>query len=282
MTANILSGAEPAAAMLESLQTDITTLNPQLVIIQVGTDDASSSYIQQKIRACKRVGLRCTHLHRADSTSLEELMHTIESLNKDTDVSGFIIQVPLPKHLQPYLPQLIRAMDPKKDVDGFSAYNLGKMFISKEFEHLPPATPAGTIALLDYYNIDIEGKNIVVIGHSNLVGKPLGTMLLNRNATVTNCHVHTKDLLLYTQHADIIFTAAGVPNLVTKDMVSPHVIIIDIGFNRTNNGLIGDADFENLVDYVQAITPIPGGIGPMTVAQLIKNTVTACKRQQVT
>lgn len=282
MIAKILTGAKPAAAMLQSLAADIAELDPHLVIIQIGNDDASNSYIHQKVLACKRVGLRCTHLHLAAETTYEEVLATIKQLNTDPAVHGFIIQIPLPAHLKSYLPQLIRAMDPKKDVDGFGAYNLGKMFISKEFEHLPPATPAGTIALLDYYDIPVEGKNIVVIGHSNLVGKPLGTMLLNRNATVTNCHVHTKDLQLYTQHADIICVAAGVPNLLTVDMVSPHAIVLDIGFNRTSNGLTGDTDFEALKNHVQAITPVPGGIGPMTVAQLIKNTVTAAKRQKIT
>lgn len=280
MSAQILSGIKPAKQLLESLKPAIAKLNPQLVIIQVGTNKASSVYILQKIKACKRVNMRYQHIILPETTTFTELHALILELNEDSDVHGFILQLPLPEHLQAMLPLLIKAMNPKKDVDGFGAYNLGKMFLSVEFEHLPPATPAGVIHLLEYYHYPIAGQNIVVIGHSNIVGKPLGTMLLNRNATVTNCHVHTKDLRLFTEHADIVCTAAGVPNVLTADMVQSNAVIIDIGFNRTASGhLVGDCDFAALVQKVTAITPVPGGIGPMTVACLLRNTVTAAARQ---
>jgi methylenetetrahydrofolate dehydrogenase (NADP+)/methenyltetrahydrofolate cyclohydrolase len=211
---------------------------------------------------------------------LKKLLSVIDTLNDDPDVSGFIVQLPLPGHLQKDVPTIIRAIDPKKDVDGFTAYNLGKMFLSTEFEHLPPATPAGVLTLLTDYQIPIEGKHAVIVGHSNIVGKPLALMLLNRGATVTVCHVKTVDLASHTRQADILCTAVGKAALITKDMVKPGAVVIDIGISRDEQErLRGDVDFEAVKEIASAITPVPGGVGPMTVASLIRNCVRAKERQ---
>jgi methylenetetrahydrofolate dehydrogenase (NADP+) / methenyltetrahydrofolate cyclohydrolase len=279
MTARILTGQEPANAILESIKDDVKTLDPKLVIVQVGSDPASNSYIRKKLDSAKKIGMRHEHLLLRDNITQAEMYAHIKTLNEDDDVTGYIIQLPLPDHLAKIQPQLFREIDRYKDVDGFTAYNLGKVFLSPEFEHLPPATPAGVVAMLEHYDIDVEGKNVVVIGASNIVGKPLAVMLLNRGATVTVCHAKTKKLTDYTAHADIIVTAVGKPGLITEDMVKEGVVIIDIGMSQTAEGLKGDADFETLQSKASAITPVPGGVGPMTVASLLKNCVTAKKRQ---
>ncbi|MBP7114540.1 MAG: bifunctional 5,10-methylenetetrahydrofolate dehydrogenase/5,10-methenyltetrahydrofolate cyclohydrolase [Candidatus Peribacteraceae bacterium] len=279
MPALLLSGRPVADALLERLKPEVQKLDPKLVVVQVGEDPASTSYINQKLKSCTAVGMRHEHRHLQDSTTLPALMEVIDELNNDADVTGFIVQLPLPKALQPHVPQIIRAIDPKKDIDGFGAYNLGKMFLSTEFEHLPPATPAGVIELLSHYKIPIEGKHAVVVGHSNIVGKPLAIMLLNRDATVTVCHIKTKNLKEQTLQADILCVAVGKPGLITEDMVKPGAVIIDIGVTKVDGVLKGDVDFDAVQKIASAITPVPGGVGPMTVASLIRNCVTAKKRQ---
>ena len=279
MPATLLSGKPVAERLLESLKAEIKKLDPALVVVQVGNDPASSSYINQKMKSCEAVGMRHQHLHLDEKITLEKLMETIEQLNENPDVAGFIVQLPLPKHLNKHVPEVIRAIDPKKDVDGFGAYNLGKMFLSVEFEHLPPATPSGVIEMLKHYKIEIEGKHAVVIGRSNIVGKPLAVMLLNRGATVTVCHSKTKNLAELTKQADILCAAVGSPNMITKDMVKKGAVVIDIGVSRVDGKLCGDVDFDAVSEVASAITPVPGGVGPLTVASLIRNTVTAKKRQ---
>ncbi len=279
MSATILYGKPAADALLDSLKAEVEMLNPKLVVVQIGNDPASGSYIKQKIKSCDAIGMRHEHRHLDNGTSLNELLDMIKELNEDSDVSGFIVQLPLPPHLQPHVPIIIRAIDPKKDVDGFGAYNLGKMFLSPEFEHLPPATPAGIIELLAFYKIEIQGKHAVVVGHSNTVGKPLSVMLLNRNATVTTCHIYTKDLAAQTRKADLLFSATGVAGLIKKDMVKKGAVVIDIGISKTKDGgLTGDVDFEAVKEIASAITPVPGGVGPMTVASLMRNCVVAKRR----
>jgi methylenetetrahydrofolate dehydrogenase (NADP+) / methenyltetrahydrofolate cyclohydrolase len=279
MSALLLAGRPVADALLERLKPEVKKLDPKLVVVQVGYDPASASYIKQKLKSCEAVGMRHEHKHLPETLTLPDLMKLIDDLNKDDDVTGFIVQLPLPKHLQEHVPQVIRAIDPKKDIDGFDAYNIGKMFLSPEFEHLPPATPSGVIEMLAYYKIKVEGKHVVVVGRSNIVGKPLAIMLLNRGATVTVCHSRTKDLGAMTRQADILCCAVGSPKMITKDMVKPGTVVIDIGVSRTEEGLRGDADFDALQGIVSAITPVPGGVGPLTVASLIRNCVTAKKRQ---
>jgi methylenetetrahydrofolate dehydrogenase (NADP+)/methenyltetrahydrofolate cyclohydrolase len=279
MSAQILSGKEPAAKLLASLKPLVAELNPKMVVVQAGDDPASTTYITHKMKAAAEIGLRAEHTHLPDTVTYLELLSVISDLNKDPDVSGFIIQLPLPAHLHAMLPQIVREIDPKKDIDGFTAYNLGKVFLSTEFEHLPPATPAGVITLLEHYNIALEGKHAVVVGHSNLVGKPLAVMLLNRLATVTVCHVKTHDLASHTRQADILCSAVGKLNLITADMVKPGAVVIDIGVTKDEEGLRGDTDYEHIKDIASAITPVPGGVGPMTVASLIRNCVHAKERQ---
>jgi methylenetetrahydrofolate dehydrogenase (NADP+) / methenyltetrahydrofolate cyclohydrolase len=276
----LLSGAPVADALLTALKEKVQELNPHLVVVQVGEDPASASYIKQKLKSCEKVGMRSTHHHLDASISLSELMDVITTLNGDADVTGFIVQLPLPKHLEAHVPEIIRAIDPKKDIDGFGAYNLGKMFLSTEFEHLPPATPSGVIAMLEYYNIPVQGKHAVVVGRSNIVGKPLAMMLLNRGATVTICHSKTENLADITKQADLLFAAVGRPKMITQEMVKEGAVVVDVGVNRLDDGtLCGDTDFEGLKDHVSAITPVPGGVGPLTVASLIRNCVRAKERQ---
>lgn len=279
MSALLLSGRPVADALLESLKADIKKLNPKLVIVQVGEDPASASYIRQKLKSCEAVGLRHEHRHLDEKATIKELLHTVDALNKDPDVTGFIVQLPLPGALQSSVPDVIRAIDPQKDVDGFGAYNLGKMFLSKEFEHLPPATPSGVIEMLKFYDIAVEGSHAVVVGRSNIVGKPLAVMLLNRGATVTVCHSKTKDLKSQTLQADILCAAVGSAKMITADMVKPGAVVIDIGVSRLDGKLCGDVDFDQVKEVAKAITPVPGGVGPLTVASLIRNCVTAKKRQ---
>lgn len=280
MTAKLLTGKEVADAMFAELMPLVKKLDPKLTIIQVGDDPASESYIKQKLKSCDAVGMRHEHMHLKSDATKEELFNVIEKLNGDPDVSGFILQLPLPAHLATHVPQFIRAIEPKKDVDGFTAYNIGKTLISKDFEHLPPATPSGIIALLDYYKLgNVQGKHVVIVNHSNVVGKPLAVMMLNRNATVTVCHVHTKNLAVQTLQGDILVSAVGKPKLIAVDMVKPGAIVIDVGITRTADGLQGDVDFESVKNVAGAITPVPGGVGPLTVASLIRNTVRAKQRQ---
>lgn len=279
MSFTLLDGREASKALLDGLKPKIKKLNPKLVVVQVGDDPASASYIRQKCKSCEAAGMRSEHNHLPEKTSLKELMNLIDELNSDSDVTGFIVQLPLPKHLESHVPEIIRAIDPKKDVDGFGAYNLGKMFLSTEFEHLPPATPAGIIALLEHYKIDVAGKHAVIVGRSNIVGKPVAIMLLNRDATVTICHSKTKNLTLFTKQADILIAAVGRSKMITGDMVKKGAVVIDVGMNQTDAGLVGDVDFDAVQEIASAITPVPGGVGPMTVVSLIRNCVRAKERQ---
>jgi methylenetetrahydrofolate dehydrogenase (NADP+)/methenyltetrahydrofolate cyclohydrolase len=279
MPARIIDGARIADRILDGLKPDVKKLDPKLVIVQVGNDAASDAYVKRKLDACEKIGMRHEHMHFEEDVTFEKLIETIHALNDDGDVTGYIVQLPLPKHLQDKEPLLFREIDPYKDVDGFTAYNIGKMFLSREFEHLPPATPAGIITLLEHENVAIEGQIAVIVGHSNIVGKPLGTMLLNRNATVIQCHKYTKDLSSFTKQADILISAVGKPNLITKDMVKKGAVVIDVGMNRTEEGLSGDVDFDAVKEIASAITPVPGGVGPMTVAALLRNCVRAKERQ---
>ncbi len=278
MTAVLLDGKALSEKIVQECKKETKDLNPTLAVIIVGDNPASAVYVRNKERLCEKAGIQSVKIPFSKEATQEEVIHKIEELNNDPAITGFIVQLPVPDHM--YVPDIIRAIDPKKDVDGFHAYNLGKMFLSTEFEDLPPATPAGIIRILEEYNIDIEGKEAVVVGHSNIVGKPISTMLLNRNATVTTCHIYTQDLASHTARADILVVATGVPNLITGDMVKKGATVIDVGINRLENGkLVGDVHFESVSKKVGHITPVPGGVGPMTVASLIKNTVHAAQRQ---
>jgi len=275
----ILDGKALSEQLIDSAKQKAEELSPTLAVILVGENPASMAYVRNKKKACERAGIRYLEYKYPDSITQESLLKKIEELNEDKLVNGIIVQLPLPSQI--YVPEVIRAVAPAKDVDGFHAYNLGKMFLSSEFEDLPPATPLGIVKLLDHYNIPIQGKEVVVVGHSNIVGKPISMMMLNRNATVTTCHIFTKDLSAHTKRADILIVAVGKEKLIKADMVKDGVVVIDVGINRRADGsLCGDVDFEEISKKASFITPVPGGVGPMTVAALILNTIRATERQK--
>lgn len=278
---DLMDGRKVSKEILLKLQSEVSDLHldhvhPKLAVILVGKDPASISYIRQKQKACAITGIEWEQFDYETDVTTEQLIEKIQDLNDDSDIHGILVQLPLPK--QVYGPDVIKAIDPRKDVDGFTAYNIGKMFISSEFEHLSPCTPRGVIRLLEHYEIPIQGKEVVIVGHSNIVGKPLAMMLLNRDATVTVCHIYTKDLASHTKKADILCVAVGKPDLITADMVKDGAVVVDIGINRLDGRLVGDVDFENVSKKAGYITPVPGGTGPMTVACLMENMVTAAKR----
>ncbi len=277
----LLDGRKVSKEILLSLKQEVAELekkhiHPKLVVILVGKDPASVSYIAQKQKACLATGIKWEQIDYETDVTTEELIAKILQLNGNELVHGILVQLPLPK--QVYMPEVIRAIEPKKDVDGFTAYNLGKVLLSKEFEYLAPCTPLGVVRILEHYKIPVEGKEVVVVGHSNIVGKPLSVMLLNRNATVTTCHVYTKDLAAHTRRADILCVAVGKPDLIRAEMVKEGAVVIDIGINQKGGKLVGDIDFENVAKKAAYVTPVPGGMGPMTVACLMENTVRAAKR----
>ena len=281
MTANILDGRLVSDFLLSTVSREVETLKaqgitPKLVIILVGNNASSLSYIRQKENASKKIGLVYEQKNLPDTASTEEVISLIESLNADSSVHGILVQLPLPAHIE--VPLVIRAIDPMKDVDGFQAYNLGKMFLAKEFEYLIPCTPRGIVKLLDYYELPIAGKEITIVGRSNTVGKPLAVMLINRDATVTVCHSKTPNLAEHTRRADILVVAVGRPQMVTADMVKKGAIVIDVGITKVENKLVGDVDFDAVKEKASWITPVPGGVGPMTVMCLMDNVLRAAKR----
>lgn len=278
MTATIMSGTELADSILASLRDDVQTLQPHLAIVQVGDDEASTVYVTRKLDACKRIGMQATLRHLPAAASFAEVANTLEGLNTDGKISGILLQLPLPDALKDRTPELLRVLSPAKDVDGLTARNLGKTLIAKEYEHLAPATPAGVMRLLEHYKIAIPGAHAVVVGASDLVGKPLAMMLLNRGATVTICNVQTKDLAAHTRQADILCTAVGKRDLIRADMVKPGATVIDIGISRDGDQIRGDVAFAEVSTIAGAVTPVPGGVGPMTIATLLANCVTAKRR----
>lgn len=281
MTAKILDGKALSEKILATAREKVAKMSvkPKLVVVQVGNDPASAVYIRKKREAATSTGFLFEEVGFDEQVSQNELLAKIHALNGDQTVHGILVQLPIPRHLS--VPLITRAIDPAKDVDGFCAYNLGKVFLSRDYEDLPPATPLGVIKLLDEYKIDVQGLNAVVVGHSNIVGKPLAVMLLNRNATVTVCHIHTRDLASYTRQADLLAVGVGKPKLITADMVKDGAIVVDIGMNRDENGkLCGDVDYAPVAAKASFITPVPGGVGPMTVASLILNTLRAKEKQE--
>ena len=282
MSAKILDGRLVSDFLLKGVGREVVRLkasgiSPKLVIILVGNNPASLSYVRQKDLSAHKTGMDYEQLNLDEKVTTEKLVSIIEKLNKDKSVHGILVQLPLPKHIS--VPLVIKAIDPAKDVDGFQAYNLGKMFTSLEFEHLVPCTPKGIIEMLEFYKISPAGKHVVIVGRSNLVGKPLSVMLLNRDATVTVCHSKTKNLAKFTSTADILVAAVGKPRMIKAKMVKRGAVVIDVGTTKVNDKLTGDVDFEKVKAKASFITPVPGGIGPMTVASLMDNVVKAAKRQ---
>ena len=251
-------------------------IKPGLAVIIVGDDPASKVYVNNKKKACELVGFISREYALPAETTQEELLNLVNDLNKDNEINGILCQLPLPKHLDEKA--VIEAISPQKDVDAFHAVNVGKIMIG-DFDFLP-CTPAGVMELLAYYNIDIIGKECVVLGRSNIVGKPMSMLLLHKNGTVTVCHSRTKNLEEVCKRADILVAAVGIPKFVKATMVKEGAVVIDVGINREENGkLCGDVDFADVEGLASYITPVPGGVGPMTIAMLMKNTLTAFKLQ---
>lgn len=276
----IMDGKEVSSYVKEQvkLQTDILRqqgTEPCLAVIIVEGDPASRVYVNNKKKACEVCGIKSLEYALPSDVSEEELLSLIDKLNNDGSVHGILCQLPVPKHIDEK--KVIDAISPSKDVDGFSDVNVGRIWLG-DYE-FSPCTPMGVIELLDYYDIPLEGKNCVIVGRSNIVGKPMAALLLERNATVTVCHSRTKDLAFFTKNADVIVAAVGRANFITADMVGEGAVVIDVGINRLENGkLCGDVDFDSVREKASYITPVPGGCGPMTIAVLMKNTLAAAKK----
>lgn len=278
--AEIINGKELAKHIREELKEEVKELknaeiHPKLAVIMVGDDPASKVYVRNKSKACEDVGIEYEEHLLSTKTTREELLELIEKLNNDETVHGILVQSPLPEGLDAN--EAFRTISPKKDVDGFHPINVGKLSLNQDC--FVSCTPYGIMKMLDNYNIPIEGAHAVIIGRSNIVGKPLAKCLLNKNATVTVCHSKTKNLKEITKQADILIAAIGKPKFVTADMVKEGATVIDVGINRTEEGLKGDTDFETIKEKAAYITPVPGGVGPMTIAMLMHNVVKAAKQQ---
>lgn len=251
-------------------------VTPALAVVVVGDDPASAVYVRNKHKACLAVGIASHEFALPASTTEEELLSLIADLNKNKDIHGILVQLPLPRHISEE--KVLLAIDPKKDVDAFHPMNVGAL-VAGNYDFLP-CTPAGVMELLRYYNIEIEGKHCVILGRSNIVGKPMAHLMLEANATVTVCHSRTKNLSEITRQADILVVAIGKPKFVRADMIKPGAVVIDVGINRMSDGtLAGDVATAEAEAVASAITPVPGGVGPMTIAVLMKNTLTAAKKQ---
>ena len=280
--AELIDGKLVSAKIREKIACDVanfkkeTGVTPGLAVIIVGENPASIVYVRNKHKACVEAGMNSIEVKMPESTTEEELLSKICELNHDPAVHGILVQLPLPKHIDET--NVLNSILPAKDVDAFHPVNVGKIMIGNY--NLLPCTPAGVMDLLDYYGVELSGKRAVVIGRSNIVGKPMALLLLERNATVTVCHSRTADISEYTKSADVIVVAVGRPRFLKADMVKPGAVVVDVGINRLDDGkLCGDADFDNLLDVASLITPVPGGVGPMTITTLLKNTLSAAKEQ---
>ena len=275
----ILNGKEVAKKTREGLKSKVEELKkknifPKLAVIMVGEDGASKIYVRNKSKACEELGIKFEEFLLDENTTQEQLLKLINDLNERKDVHGILLQSPVPKHLD--IDEAFRTISPEKDVDGFNPVNVGKLVLGQDT--FISCTPFGVMKLLEEYNIEIEGKYAVVIGRSNIVGKPMLQCLLNKHATVTICHSRTENLKEITKKADILVAAIGKAKFVTKDMVKPGAVVIDVGINRNEQGKVcGDVDFEEVEKIANYITPVPGGVGPMTVAMLMTNIVKAAK-----
>ncbi|MBP3591513.1 MAG: bifunctional methylenetetrahydrofolate dehydrogenase/methenyltetrahydrofolate cyclohydrolase FolD [Clostridia bacterium] len=278
----LIDGKLVSAHVKETVKNEVTDfiekngVTPALAVVVVGDDPASAVYVRNKHKACLAVGIASHEFALPASTTEEELLSLIADLNKNKDIHGILVQLPLPRHISEE--KVLLAIDPKKDVDAFHPMNVGAL-VAGNYDFLP-CTPAGVMELLRYYNIEIEGKHCVILGRSNIVGKPMAHLMLEANATVTVCHSRTKNLSEITRQADILVVAIGKPKFVRADMIKPGAVVIDVGINRMPDGtLAGDVDTAEAEAVASAITPVPGGVGPMTIAVLMKNTLTAAKKQ---
>jgi methylenetetrahydrofolate dehydrogenase (NADP+)/methenyltetrahydrofolate cyclohydrolase len=280
MSASIIDGRKVGAAIRAECRERVDALRasgivPGLAVILVGANPASEIYVRNKMRACHDVGIRSFEFVYAHDVDPQTVIARIAALNADPEVHGILVQLPLPGHFD--LVRVLEAISPDKDVDGFHLYNVGGLVIGNTV--FPPCTPYGVLKLLESENITLEGKNVVVVGASNIVGKPMALMLMQRDATVCICHAKTRDLAQFTILADILVVAAGHPNLILPQMVRTGAVVIDVGINRLPDGrLVGDVDFEGVRQKASAITPVPGGVGPMTVTMLLVNTIASAER----
>lgn len=275
----VINGKELAQKIRNGLKVEVEELKkkgiyPKLAVIMVGNNKASEVYVRNKSKACNELGIEFEEFIKGEDTTQEELIELIDNLNNREDIHGILLQSPIPKHLD--VREAFNRIDAKKDVDGFNPINVGKLAIGEDC--FISCTPYGVIKMLETYDIEIEGKRAVVIGRSNIVGKPVAQCLLNKNATVTICHSKTKNIAEVVREADIVIAAVGKPKFVTADMVKEGAVVIDVGINRNDEGkLEGDVDFEEISKKASYITPVPGGVGPMTIAMLMNNVVKAAK-----
>jgi len=261
------------ASQVEKLKQE-KNIVPGLAVILIGDDPASHAYVKMKAKACEKVGFYSITHNMPDTISQDEIIATIDMMNNNPRIDGILVQLPLPKHID--TDKILEVIDPKKDVDGFHAYNIGRLITN--LDSFVACTPLGVMKMFEAYNIDLKGQDVCVVGASNIVGKPMAALLLNADATVTITHIFTKDLKAHTSQADIIIVGVGVPGLIKEDMVKEGAIVIDIGINRIEDGsLVGDVDFKNVSQKCSYITPVPGGVGPMTIAMLLSNTLKAAK-----
>jgi methylenetetrahydrofolate dehydrogenase (NADP+) / methenyltetrahydrofolate cyclohydrolase len=281
MVARIIDGRKVAASVREECRVRVDSLRrksgivPGLAVVLLGDNPASAVYVANKVRACGEVGIRSFRRELPPTIDTEHLLDTIESLSSDPAVHGILVQLPLPAHID--MRRVLSAIPAEKDVDGFHLYNVGGLVAGNTV--FPPCTPYGVCRLLEYEEIPVEARNVVVVGASNIVGKPMALMLMQREATVSICHAKTRDLAQYTILADILVVAAGKPNLILPQMVKTGAVVIDVGINRLPSGkLVGDVDFEGVRQKASYITPVPGGVGPMTVTMLLVNTITSAER----
>ncbi len=279
MSARIIDGKAVAAEVRARVAGEVASFEaghgrtPQLVTVIVGDDPASEVYVKGKHRACGEVGMRSLHHGLPAETSEEELLGLVGELNRDPDVDGILVQLPLPEQIDP--DRIIAAIDPAKDVDGLTPVNAGRL--AQGMPGLVSCTPTGVMELLAHEGVELEGAEAVVVGRSKLVGIPVARLLLAANATVTSCHSRTRDLAAVCRRADVLVAAVGSPRLLGAEAVKPGAVVIDVGVNRTDDGLIGDVDFEAAAEVAAAITPVPGGVGPMTIAMLLVNTLAAAR-----
>lgn len=273
MSARIINGREIAKDIRKKVSSDVKKLvskyniTPNITTVKIGSDPSSELYLRLRDNACREVDIRSTHLNFPSDIQENEVLKGINKLNNEKSVHGILIQYPVPGHISAGM--LMKAVDPQKDIEGLHPFNMGQTLIGDE--HLIPITPLSVLTILEHEKTNLEGKDVVIINHSNLVGKPLAALLLNRNATVSICHVFTKDIKEHTSKADILVTAVGKPRLITSDHVKKGAFVIDVGIIKTKDGVCGDADFDNVKEKAGSITPVPGGVGPVTVACSLLN-----------
>lgn len=271
----IIDGKKESDLIKQQLKEEIISkkLNPKLVVIQIGDDERSNIYVKNKEKSCEKIGIQFQLNKYPQSTKEETIIKDIENLNNDSTINGIILQLPIPENFNTH--KILNTINYKKDVDGLTDINLGKLMSNQEC--FSSCTPNGILYLLKKYNIELSKKNVVIIGRSLLVGKPLALLLLKENATVTICHTKTKDIKEYTKNSDILIVATGQKHLINKDYIKENSVIIDVGITSENKKIYGDVDFESVRDFVKYITPVPGGVGPMTIAMLLKNVVKSCE-----